>query len=266
MRLFHITIAAEGRFPPLPDETARRKAIRVLLRVGAAHLVLFCVADEHLHLVVLCAKASVGRVAEAFRRAVSHAAGASFEKPHVRPVESRAHLERLLPYVLNQPVHHNLGEHPALYSGSCFQDLVGARALVPLQGQLRQVLPRLRQRELLSAVGLSVEDGPLVAVDAELVRRLGAHQLVISAAAALAADPLLRGQSRPVVRVRQAAARLGAWAGIAPREVAWALGLPTPSLRRLRLAPACSKTDRAVLLRLALLARVARSQQGTSGS
>ena len=265
MKLFHITTASEGRLPPFPNELLRRKAVRALVRVGAAHLVLFCVGDDHVHLVVLCAEATVRRVAESFRRALSHVADRPFDKPRVRPVESRAHLERLLPYILKQPEHHGFGEQPALYSRSCFLDLVGARAILPLQRQLRQVLPRLRQRELLSAVGLSPEDGPIVAAGVEQVRRMGAHQLVAAASAALAADPPLCGRSRRVVRARQAAARLGAWAGIAPRELGWALDLPTPSLRRLRSAPACSMTDRAVLVRLALLTRVTRTQRCALG-
>jgi len=121
------------------------------------------------------------------------------------------------------------------------------------------------RRELLGAVGLSLEDGPLVAAGAEQVRELGAHQLVVAASAALAADPLLRGRSRPVVRARQAVARLGAWANIAPRELGWALNLPTPSLRRVRSAPADSRSDRAVLVRLTLLIRVARSPNALQG-
>jgi hypothetical protein len=81
-------------------------------------------------------------------------AAAPVEPARVREVDTRAHLEWLVRYVLTQGPHHGVAGHPALASGSCFQDLVAARRVDGLRLRIAEALPRLRRRTLYEAVGL----------------------------------------------------------------------------------------------------------------
>ena len=56
-------------------------------------------------------------------------AAAPMAPAHVSPVNDRGHLASLVRYVLDQTTHHELQNvaHPALWRGSSFADIVGAR-------------------------------------------------------------------------------------------------------------------------------------------
>jgi hypothetical protein len=157
MELGWLTIASDGRQVLFPSEEARRAAVRVLARVVGPAALLFRVVDDHLHVVVGWERARVGWLSRALVLGLRPLAAAPVEGARVRPVESRAHLESLVGYVLSQTSHHGLAEHPALWTGSCFRDLVGARWLPPLAGRerLSAHLPRLPPSALQRAVGLS---------------------------------------------------------------------------------------------------------------
>ena len=210
---------------------------------------LFCVADDHLHLVVVCDAAHLRWARAALVQALSTLSGQRLSS-HVTPVESRAHLQRLVAYVLRQPVHHGIGVHPAAAAGSCYYDLVGARCVFPLAERLRKLLPRLTLRDLHCIVGLP-PDRVVPASDDEL-RISGAHRLVLASAAAHAADPALADRSAPVVAARRATIHLAEAIGLPRSELVRALGLTGQRIGQLAREPADPKAAKAIRLQLRL--------------
>jgi hypothetical protein len=254
---WHVTIASDGRHPLLPAEDARRVAVRLLARVASGELVLFSVVDDHVHVVALAERARVAKLGRALVLGLRPLAAAPVEPPRLRPVETRAHLESLVGYVLGQVAHHGLAEHPALWSGSCFQDLVGARWLPGLTLRLREALPRLTREAVFGAVGLT--GGALTPADDAAVRAAGCVRLVAAAAAAHAVPAALAGNTPPVVAARRAVAQLARAAGRATADLVWALGLSRRAARRYQEPPAPPELLRAVRLRLGLVERLTPS-------
>jgi REP element-mobilizing transposase RayT len=140
MNIWHLTYASDGRNPLFPDEVACRKAVRVLGRVAGTSTVLFSIVDDHLHLVLWCDRQRRGRLARALVQALRQVAPVPVESARVRAVENRSHMKWLVDYVLSQTIHHGIPSHPALWSGSCFPDLIGARQVPGLDLQLRRAL------------------------------------------------------------------------------------------------------------------------------
>lgn len=255
---WHLTLSAEGRHALFPSEERRRAAVRALSRVAADRLLLFCVVDDHVHLVVQGERAAAGLLARALSRSLQPISAGGLQPAHIREVSGRSHLEGLVRYLLTQPARHGLDVRPALWSGSCFADLVGARHVAPgLGARLSEALPRYRLRAAYAAVGLP--EAPLVpATDAEL-RAAGATALVRAAGSVLAVGPALLGKAAPVVLARRAAVILASTAGIHTEEIAWALGQPPRSVRRLAEVPVPPAVLAALRLRLALEAAAAAS-------
>ena len=253
MDLWHLTVASEGRQVLFPSEEGRRAAVRVLARVAGAEALLFCVVDDHLHLVVASERARIGWLGRALVLGLRPIAAAAVEGARVRPVESRSHLESLVGYVLSQTGHHGLTEHPALWTGSCFQDLVGARWLPPLRVRERLAadLPRLSRDAVHQAVGLSGR--PFVAADDAALRRGGAGRLVAAAAAALALPPGFAGKGAPLVLARRAVAWLGVGCGLTSGDLGFALGVTPRAIRSLLAAAPPDELLRAVRRRHALV-------------
>lgn len=250
MHIWHLTHATDGRNPLFPDETACRKAVRVLGRVAGTSTVLFNIVDEHIHLVLWCDRRRCGRLAQALVRAMRPVASAFVEPARVRAVENRPHMKWLVDYLLSQTIHHGIPVHPALWSGSCFPDLIGARIVPGLELQLRKALPRFRMRDVYKAVGLT--EGPLAPLPLEAVRSEGIARLVVATGAALSVGPTLSGNTAPVVHGRRVAVQLAHQAGMAVVDVAWALDLTPRSARRLLLPKVDTATCKAVRVRLAL--------------
>lgn len=254
--IWHLTFATDGRLPLLGEEGALRRAVRTLGVVAPGELLLFAIVDDHLHLVVCCDVARRGRIASALALALRPLLRSPLGAPHVRPVESRSHLVWLVRYLLTQTRHHDLAAHPALATGSCFADLVGARCVAGLgAGPLHDALPRLRPGELYEIVGVR-PPGPL---SDEAIRSLGPGRLLAAASAALAAPPGLAGRSAPEVEARRAAASLAAAVGISRAELRWALGLTRQGIDHLRGRPAAPALEAAIRLRLALEEAIAAS-------
>lgn len=231
MRLFHLTLAVCGRLVLSRGEAERRRLVREIVRLGGDRLLLFCLVDEHLHAVL--GGLRIGYLGRDLRRLLLRLQpGIELARPHIQLVDSRAYLRRLVDYVLRQPAKHGLSDHPALWTGSCFQDLAGARLLPGFDpGLLARELPRFRLREVFATVGLA----PLAlepASDEEL-RRAGAARLVELAAGVHAVGPELIGRSREVVAARALAARVGVAAGLPATEVAHHLGLGAHAVRKL---------------------------------
>lgn len=254
MQSYHLTYASDGRLALLPDEALRRQALHALARTVGDRVVLFCLVDDHIHVVLLCEAERVGLLSRALLLALRPLTGPGLAPAFVRPVEGRGHLEWLFRYVLEQPSKHGLPGHPALWPGSCFPDLVGARRLpgLSLRHRLSEVLPRLRLRSAYGHVGLAPER--LQPLDPDTLRGLGIRRLVDAASAALAADPALAGNSELVVGARVTVAHLAAaWP---TSELAWALDITPQAARRLRTRAAPEGAVEAVRLRLALEERV----------
>ena len=154
MHPWHITWATESRHPMFPDEAARLAAVHKLVELARAELVLFCIVDEHVHLVILCDLSTARRRARAVTRALRRLAAVRVDPARIRPVNDRRHMENVLGYVLTQPDHHGLPIHSALWTGGCLPDLVGARFIPGLDLRITAALPRFRKSEALHKVGL----------------------------------------------------------------------------------------------------------------
>ena len=251
MALHHLTWSARGRLALFPSEDARRAALRALARVAGDQILLFGLADDHLHLV----SPQAGPLARAVLLALRPLAASTLDPAHLRPVEDRTHLSWLVTYLLGQPDKHRLPGHPALWTGSCFPDLVGARRLFPgIAGRLAAQLPRYRLRQAYEHLGLA--PAPLVPADDEATRAAGASRILAAAGAVLAAGPDLSGKTAERVLARKAAAIVAGQCGIHSTELAWALGQPARSARRLAGDAVEPALLTAVRLRLSLEDRV----------
>jgi hypothetical protein len=252
--MWHVTWSTVGRHPIAPDEAARRALVRVLVERAAKVLVLFCVVDDHVHLVLLCDDDTRRKVVRAVGYALRTASKVPLQEPYVEPVETRTHAERLVPYVLNQAEHHGLGVASAAWSGSCLPDLLGARD-VGWKSQLWKALPRLRQRELYTAVRMpAVRLGP---VSDAVVRAAGPTGLAAAASAAFGVDPALSGRSDETALAVAAAAHLARAAGLPLAALAAALGRERASVSRAASRPVDERALRTVRLQLAFRAAVA---------
>lgn len=230
--VFHLTFSTRGRNPMVQDEAARRRVVRTIGRLAGSETVLFHLVDEHLHLVAMGSRRRTEWLAHGLLRALRTVAAAHVEPAYIQTVSTRAHMQRLVPYLLRQTTHHGLPAHPALWSGSCFADLVGARVIPGLRLRLGDALPRITLRQVYQDAG--IQRAPGAPLSMEGVRRAGADHLVQAAAAAMAAPPALRGNERCVVVTRRVVAHLASEAGVRPSDAAWALGITPRALRRLR--------------------------------
>jgi hypothetical protein len=158
-------------------------------------------------------------------------------------------------YLLVQPAKQGLDAHPALWTGSCFQDLVGARLLTGFSvAPLRAALPRLRLWSLFRDVGL--EETQLRPAPDNQLRRAGVGRLADLAAGVYAVDPEFVGRSSLVVAARTLASAIGVQLGFSRTRLAPFLGATPQTVGRLarrRLAPAA---EHALRLRFALEERV----------
>lgn len=129
MYLHHLVMASAGRMTLFDDEPMRRRALYGLHAITRRAWVLFSLVDDHVHLVLQGARNEVGQLAQRISVKLRYLTGRPLQRSHIVPVERRQHLGNLLPYLLRQAPHHGLDVHPALFGGSCFLDLVGARSL-----------------------------------------------------------------------------------------------------------------------------------------
>jgi hypothetical protein len=231
MSLHHITLASHGRRTIAPTEDLVRAGVLRLSSQVGPHLLLFCLVDDHVHLVVEHSRP--GLLGRGLARSLAGLfKGVTFQSAHVVAVESRAHLERLCLYVVRQPSKHGLPGPPALWSGSCFLDLAGLRLLPRYDPRLlSQALPRMRLRRLLPEVGLPPH--PLHLATPVDLRRAGPARLGAVAAAVLAAQTNLESRRPSAVDARALAVQASLKAGFPPAAATRALGVPPRSARRL---------------------------------
>lgn len=250
MEFWHLTFASTTRHTLFPTEAQRRAALSKIVSIAGAELLLYDVVDDHLHLVIWCSEARKTALLRALLLALRPIASTELAAGHPKRIEGRSHLLSLVRYLLLQVEKHGLAVHPALWAGSCFQDLVGARCVLPLGARLARALPRLRLSMVQEIVGIPAR--PIESISLEHVRALGATRLVAAAGSALLVGPELGGKSPSVMRAKRVVAQLGWAAKIPTRELAWAVGADASSLRRWKDAPSESKHLRAVGIRLAL--------------
>ena len=129
MNLAHITMSTVERRALARDESERRTLVRALVRTSGPQLALFNLVDEHLHL--LARGERPARIAESVRRVLSaKRRDLKLTRPHVKLVRDQDHLRNLVPYILTQTDHHQIaGANPAVWTGSCLLDLIGARLI-----------------------------------------------------------------------------------------------------------------------------------------
>ena len=231
MRPWHLTTSSTTRHAIFPDEASRREAVLTVARVCHDELVLFCVVDDHVHVVVLCDRSRCGLLSRGLKLALGAIAAVPLTPVHISPVHGRNHMVEIHRYVLQQPAHHDLRCHPALWSGSCFLDLEGARYIPGLRLRLEDVLPRASIETSCSYVGLSGRSATELGADE--VRAAGPRALTSAAAVACAAAPALQGRNAETARARRAACVLARWAGVPLREMSWALDIHPGSARKL---------------------------------
>jgi hypothetical protein len=235
MQLWHLNIASRTRHALFPSEALRLQAVTKLVSICGNTMVLFCIVDDHLHWVVLCDRCQCSTIARAAKLAVAALTSTATKSVHIEPVNGRNHLETLRSYILLQTIRHGLPGHPALWSGSCFPDLVGARWIPELRLRLQDVLPRCTQADLCRDLALPLRQ--LEPSELTELRTGGASSLVAAAAAACGATPELRGKRRETVRARRVACSLARAVDMPLREVAWALGIHPGNARKLLTTP-----------------------------
>jgi len=259
MAVWHLTLESKGRQHLFPAEESLRAAVRALAAAAGGETLLFCVVDDHVHVVVCCDRARAGRLAQAVSTTLRPLATVPTKRlADIAPVEDRRHMERLVGYLVKQPPHHNLPVHPALWTGSCFPDLIGARAIRALGQPLLKFLPRFRLTEVMEYVGLEPRL-PEPASDAA-IRAAGATRLVSAVNAALALPDGGAGNRWEVVLARVVTSALASTAGIATGETAAALGKTMRCVQRRALDTRIDDTVlKAVRTRLTLEDAVARA-------
>ena len=250
MQQWHITLTSSHRQTLFQTEQELRAAVRTIDRVAGDCVIMFCIVDDHTHVWVFAPADRIDALARSLRHALEPSAAVPLDVVYYKPVATRNHQRRMVPYLLDQLEHHGVKASPATWPGGCYQDLIGARKLDRFRFRLRQVLPRLRRDELDSAVGLA--PGELRDATADEIRRAGAIGIAEAALASVAAGPVVTGHPRHVTRARRAAAHLAEAVGIRTVDLADAFDLPPRTVRRLVSEAADPDLVRAIRLQVAL--------------
>jgi len=260
MAVWHLGFSSTKRGALYPDEAQRRRAVHALVAVAGDHLALFNIVKEHKHALIR-KQGSITKLGGDIKRALSAVSEEPLNDPWSERIEGTKHKEALLRYFLRQPSHHDADEHDALWTGSCFLDLAGARIIDGLRLQIWDLLPNVSRSIIYRHVGLpSVEP-----VTLEEIRMLGAVRLVAAASAALAADPRLLGKGKLERRGRNLAVELGRQACISSSEMRWALAVPERSYYHALKQPVDERDMIAVRRRLALEEAVVKAGKGVPG-
>ncbi len=233
-----------------PSVARRRILAQVIYKVARPYrLLCFGYADTHVHVLALCSGEEISRMVQHLTGVLRKrlAIPLPFQPPRIRRLEDQHHLLNAFHYCLRQPSRHDVKSD--LYrDATSLPELLGMRLLPSDSPALvREMLPRLRRRELLSHLG------PL-----ELRPRLELDFATDAAAAAIGL-PDLRGSSRQV-RLASAAIVALAEQRISSVELAGLLGCSRTTIWRLKGIPVPRELLRAVALQLAL--RVWLREQG----
>lgn len=251
MKRWHVVFSSSNQYPLFPDEAARRLAVRKLWQVAGNELALYCIVDNHVHLTPDCSQHRLSQLRRGLLHALRSVAANNIEPAHIRLVPTLSYMEWLVRYQIEiQFIKHNQSVNPALWSGSCFQDLIGARCVDGFNLKLPQILPRLRVEKACEMVGLPPRR--IRPASLEIIRASGVVRLVDAACNALAVGPRLVGKSPAVVNARRAVVHIASAAGFNTSEIAWALGISPRGVRVLASQPVDEQFIRATRIRLAL--------------
>jgi hypothetical protein len=232
MEAWHTNWTTIDRPTLFPSEASKREALHLLVRILGQAAVLFCIVDDHVHAVIMGPRRVVGPRCADLSQALNQCQNHRLNPAHFSEVKGRGHLKTLIRYVLDQTSHHDLQgiEHPALWVGSNFQDLVGARHMDGLASRLLfEHLPRLRRAEVFEKLGLP----EIVPASNNELYKAGIGPLVVSAAAATGAPPNLKGNSPATVKARTAFVHLARQIGYPNMDIAHALDVNPRTVRRL---------------------------------
>jgi len=262
MDIWYLKLEARERERFQLNEATVRRIIRKLAGIAGDDLALFAVTPKGVHLVVVADARRAGRISAATALTVRPLVAARLRPTYRQQVRSRRHMLWYVDHLLSAGLEQEGVEaHPALWSGSCFPELIGARIVDGLVLQLGLVLPQYRTRSAFAAVGLS-RDQPLAPLAPPWLRAAGAERIVTAVAAALAirppkppsemTEPAFPDNTEVMIMARRAAARLATIAGLAWSDVAWGLGISERSARRLAGRPVDWRLVNAAGTRLAL--------------
>jgi hypothetical protein len=247
-KLYQLGLTSRTRLPLFPDAARQRQAVVRLAAALGGKLVAFGLF-AHGHLGALEDEARIGLLRRTVRSVLQPIAALPIEPVWCEVVDSRKHLRSLLRYWICQLEHHGLPGHPALWDGSCFLDLVGARRVPGLVLRCRELLPEVRVSELLSLVGL-----PATAVhplDDARVRALGLPRIASAAAAALGLSSL-DGKTAASMAGKRLVMQMANTVELAAREARGVLGVCRSTGRRLASSLHDAELHRAVRTRLAI--------------
>jgi hypothetical protein len=249
VRIFHLTYTSVGGLPFFTSEAAYREAVHRLAKLKHA-IALFCLVAEHLHQVAVTNGEPGSAVSKATKRALGSVVETPFgEDTDIRTVEDRHYVANLLRYDLVQPLKHRQG-HPALWEGSCFQDLIGARRVRGMRLCIEMIIPTFNVLDACGHVNLPRNE--IQPASAEQLLAAGLPRLVSAAATAFAAKPTLEGNGFPEVEARCAVAKLGRWIGLHDTEITPVIGVTERGLRNLRRRSMEREALDAVRMRIAL--------------
>lgn len=257
VKIWHLRFASDGRHPLFRTEAERRAAVLVLVRAAGDWLVTFGIVDDHLHVVVVCSRVRAGKLSRALVLGLRPIAGMGFEPSYMKPVESRSHLQRLVGYTIEQPAKHGLEIHPAIWSGSSFSDIVGARATADFRICTSDVLPRYRASEAWKSSGLSAQGIQPLSDRGVFVS--GLTPLVDAASFALCAPPKLEGRTRREAHARAVVVSLGRAVGYRAKDIASVLQVSPEAVRKLGLRPVDERALNATRLRMAIVQTITPS-------
>ncbi|MHC4391568.1 MAG: transposase [Planctomycetota bacterium] len=262
-QLLHLTLVIRGRLSIARTETERRRLVHSVTQVGRAQLLAFGVVDDHAHFALRSPWAGVTA------RSLAHRIRGlrpdlELKTPHIEPIGSRRYLKRVVKYIIEQPRHHGLAVPAPIWSGSCFQDLVGARLLPQFdRTRLVEELPRLRLRELFEHLDLGSE--PLRPASRAELRAAGPLRLASLASRVFAVSPALASQTLPSIRARALAVQACHFAGFPNAAIVGCVGASARTVRRLAAGAPSPSALRALQIQLALDERV-RSRAWDSGA
>ncbi len=262
MDAFHITFQSPRRVTFPRDRPTVRAAVRTIVRVCGAALLVFHLSDTHVHVVVFAGRARAGRLAQALGRALASLFTASLPPAGIEAIKDGGHLRSTFGYVLCNDERHGVVPDP-WRENSNLPDLLGARltafATVPAT---RDALPRITGEYLREIAGWSSVP-PAPEADPLNVDHVRGH--LADAAASIVAHRDLASKRPEVVLARTAAAHVGAAAGLPAGELAALLELTPSTLFRLRQNPAPGAAIRALETQLRMRAALPLPAEASFG-
>ena len=228
------------------DAAMARQVARIVLIIGAAYgLVLFAIAGDHAHFVLLTDRKTAGRFARAVEAALTMICQ---HQPGFRPaaffdVATEGHLENLVAYVLGQHRKHGLEGDPLLEATNLL-DLLSIRLVDPAcAARLAAAVPRIDRTDLVAHLG------------AELVMGTDPARILDACSVVSGGQPL-DGMTDSAIRTRRAALRTARGLGLPVGVIASTFGVHRTTVRAsLRLEDPVA--DRALGLALGLVQQLA---------